>query len=125
MRRGPLICVPLALVLLASGFSAAGGLGSVSQGQPSLRVLKRQPLVVQGLSFKPGERVEVVLYATAQTTRRATASKAGSFTVSFHEVPLGRCSSLAVRAAGSFGSRAALKLPAPACLPARAPVSSA
>lgn len=117
MRRGPLICVPLALVLLASGFSAAAGFGSVSQGQPSLRVLERHPLVVQGLSFKPAERVVVVLSARSESRVRVRASASGSFTATFGDAPISRCERFVVRAFGALGSRAALKtFPLPACI---------
>ena len=91
--------------------------------KPSLRLLSTEPLVVQGRSFRPAERVHVKLVANDETIRRrATASPAGLFRADFGTVPLGRCAGFSVRAVGSLGSVAVLKrLPLPACMPARNP----
>ena len=72
---------------------------------------------MRGLNFQAGERVRVILSAQDVLVRRAKASAAGSFVVSFGQVSIGRCEAFGVRAVGDRDSRAVLKLPQPACLP--------
>jgi hypothetical protein len=106
----------VALTLAASGSAVGTGFGSEA-ARPSLRLVDRDPFTVKGLNFKPRERVKVVLHADEVMSRRATANELGAFLVRFGEVSIGRCDAFSVRAFGSRGSRAALKLPQPACLP--------
>jgi len=112
----------VAATLLASLVAAPTVLGSNSR--PALRLLDRQPFVVEGKHFKPGERITVVLVARQGETSRATANGGGSFTVNFGDVQIDRCEGYSVRATGSLGSRAWLKPFAPACLPDAAPLRS-
>jgi hypothetical protein len=84
---------------------------------PSLRLVKFQPLTVQGRSFAPGERVRVRVLAPDAAFRWATADRVGSFTARF-DIPATRCDLIRVIAIGSGAGRVVLKrLPSPACSP--------
>ena len=110
-----LALIPVAAV---AAISAAGA----TTAAPTLSLAGRQPLVVRGTHFQPRERVRVTVYADETRTARVRASASGSFLVSFPGMVLvDRCTGLRVRAAGSQGSVALLKLPLPACLPAKNP----
>jgi hypothetical protein len=116
MRKLALITVA---GLVAAGAIAALGLSSEmrSPAQPSLRVIDRSPFTVQGRHFRSRERVKVTLAKDARVrTRRVTASGSGVFSAAAPEVAVDRCDTIMVRAVGSAGSRAQLKLlPQPAC----------
>ena len=86
--------------------------------RPALRVSGTQPLVVQGTSFRPAERVTLTAM-TLLGPRRAMvrASRAGRFAATFH-IPAQPCgSAFALRAIGALGSRATVGLPSRACIP--------
>jgi hypothetical protein len=87
---------------------------------PALRLLSLHPVQVRG-HFRPDERVKITVFTTVQRVRRARATGAGSFVVSFGDAPISRCSGFTIRAVGSRGSVAVYKLPRPACLPVRSP----
>jgi len=81
-----------------------------------------KPVVVTGAHFKAQEKVKLTLRTpTDVLVRRTTASRRGSFRSDFGTVTFGRCGSFTVRAVGAKGSSAMLKLPLPACMPARSP----
>jgi hypothetical protein len=113
VRRALVAAAAAALVLGCIAVAAA-------PSKPALRVVAVKPLVVQGQRFLPRERVVVTLYlrqyAGETVTRRAVAGRTGSFRVSFGEETFDRCSAPFLRANGSRGSRAVLKLPLPTCL---------
>ncbi len=112
----------LARVALLGVAVAIAATPAVAQPQqPSLRLIDRSPLIVQGLHFKTGERVRIEVLSEQGEAQRVTATRYGSFTTRFDEVRVGRCDALWVRATGSKGSVAVLKTAAPAaCLPVRA-----
>jgi hypothetical protein len=84
--------------------------------RPGLRLMKTRPVQVHGSGFAPGERVRVVLHAGASAaTRRAGASAAGGFTVTFRGTSIGVCVPLNIVATGSAGSRARLLRRNPEC----------
>jgi hypothetical protein len=117
MRRTPLIALAIALVLVVV-LTAAWGSGSASRA--ALRVRSTSPLTVRGLHFKASERVRVAVVATGKrAVKRIRATARGTFTTSgFRSVGYDPCSSdLFVSAAGSRGSRAALKVPQRECPP--------
>lgn len=88
---------------------------------PALRALQLVPLTVQGLHFGPREQVVLTLFGPDGIARKeatATADANGSFATRFGNERGSHCDTL-VRAVGSRGNRAVLKLlPRPACLPA-------
>jgi hypothetical protein len=103
-----------AVALLA----AAGALGATAP-QPQLRLGAGAPLTVHGAGFKAHERVRVTYSAERTWAHSETASAAGSFTARFAGVRFDACEARWLRAAGSLGSRAAVKLPRPSCPPAQ------
>ena len=111
------------IVFIVAAAVAAVALGSAAATRPApaLSIAARQPVQIRGVHFLPRELVRVTATSDATETQRVRASASGSFLVSFDGMVLDRCSGLRVRAAGSRGSVALLKLPLPACLPARNP----
>jgi hypothetical protein len=107
--------------LLATA-AAVAALGFASNGQsserPALRVIDQRPFTVQGQHFRARERVKVTLYRqeTSVRTRRVTASPSGAFRTVLQDTAVDRCDMIFVRAVGTRGSTAVLKLlPRPAC----------
>jgi hypothetical protein len=119
MRRLTLILA--AGLLITSGAIAAFGSASSgrSSARPALRVIDPKPFTVQGRHFRSNERVKVTLYKEQASvrTRRVTSSKSGVFTAQLPEAGTSRCEAIFIRAVGSRGSTAQLKLPRPACHP--------
>ncbi len=115
MRRG----VAVAVLLAAALVSAAATTAASTQPKPRLTLVATAPLTVIGTNFRSRERVRVIAIVGAEReTRRTRASSSGTFRVAFSEaVRLDRCLGIFVSAVGSGGSRAALKLPQPACPP--------
>jgi hypothetical protein len=68
------------------------------------------PFTVHGAHFVARERVTVVAQADGRHVKTVTASAAGAFTAKFLSVELGACAMYFVRATGSEGSRATLKV---------------
>jgi hypothetical protein len=123
-RAGILEAVALlaVLLLLAAPLAASASGSSERAGRsPSIRLVSQQPLVVRGRHFRSSERVRVVVLASSRRVRRVTATGTGTFTATFRKVRFVRCTGLDVRAIGSKGSIAVLKLPQPACAPVREP----
>jgi hypothetical protein len=73
---------------------------------PSLRVSSLTPLVVHGAHFRPSERVKVMLVGVA--VKRTKADAQGRFVARFR-VGVDVCDGYSLRAAGSKGSKAALR----------------
>ena len=95
--------VVLALLLATPAF---GG----KPRRASLELRSIDPVVVTGRGFAPGE--PVLLTATAEGTGRVVplvAKRNGTFTARFR-LHLGPCAPLTVRAVGTRGSRAILKV---------------
>jgi hypothetical protein len=102
----------LAAAALVAG-AAASAEGRTAAG-PSLKLMKRDPLQVQGLRFKVGERVRVT--ATSATTSKVTrqvvrTTARGTFTAKLGTWD--RCAVVVVRAVGVRGDKAKLVLRPP------------
>lgn len=76
------------------------------------------PLAVHGRGFHAREHVRVTIGARADTV---VATRDGTFVAPFPGFTISRCGAVLIRAVGSKGTTAALKIPRPACLPARTP----
>jgi hypothetical protein len=116
MRRRPWGGQALAAAALVFGLSGFGG--SESAKGPSLRLTQVAPLEVVGAHFRSHERVRLIAdIGRARDTKRIRASGEGAFLGRF-AIGGGHCTSVRVRAVGSSGSKAQLKLPPrPACMP--------
>lgn len=106
----------LAAVVLAAALAPAAALASSSPPGASIRLQSRTPLVVVGVRFRPHEHVTLIAFALVPVRRRVVASRTGSFRLVLPRAPQGRCGTAQIRAVGSLGSVAAIKLPLPACM---------
>ena len=107
----------VALVVVFSAAAAGTAFAAVA-ARPALRVVEASPLVVRGTGFHARERTRVTLYAEQTKTEVVTATAAGTFRVSFGDVPLSRCDGFRIVAVGRAGSRARLvRPPLPECNP--------
>jgi hypothetical protein len=115
----------LALVLLVLfGVSAAGPLATLAHdaraalATPTLRITRLEPLIVKRVRFQPRERVRVAGFVN-QTNVAITvrSNAAGTFTIDLgNDVHLEGCSAGAfLKAVGSRGTVAILKIPPRAC----------
>lgn len=101
-------------ILLAA--LALAGTAAATSAPPRLAVTVRTPtLVLRGSGFHARERVTLTAGSTVAHIR---ATRLGSFTIDTG-IALSRCTGAIVRAVGTAGSVALLKLPQPACMPAR------
>jgi hypothetical protein len=107
-----------ACAFLLAAAALAAGVASSAEGRtaagPSLKLIKRDPLQVQGLRFKVRERVRVT--ATSATTSKSTTrvvrtSARGTFTAKLGTWD--RCAAVVVKAVGARGDRARLILQPP------------
>lgn len=71
----------------------------------TLRVMDKQPLVVRGTGFRPGERVLVLAAARRHGDERVVATATGSFVARF-DFAVPRCARVWIRAIGSRGTQA-------------------
>ena len=107
----------LAVVLLvAVSAGAASSAETGSSKRPALRITGLSPLSVQGLNFKPLERVKLLAFADRLADRDVRAGRTGTFAVTFSLRP-GRCTAFVIQAFGNRGSRAMTDRTAPACTP--------
>jgi hypothetical protein len=74
------------------------------------------PVTVRGTGFRSNERVRVTFSAKSTRTKSVIASARGTFRVTFSGLSIGSCDAYAVRASGSRGSSAFLKV-MPECAP--------
>jgi hypothetical protein len=113
--RGLLVATVLSAAALPSSLAAA-------QSAPTLHLAGRSPVTVVGSYFAPVERVRVTVSGLTTSTLAVRTTAAGSFRVAFPDVRFGRCAGFRVRAVGlRRGEVVMLKIPLPACLPARSP----
>jgi hypothetical protein len=102
----------LVLVVAAAAASAAGA------GQPTLRLVDRQPLVVRGEGFRPGERITLVAVTGLGPRIIRTTARNGSFRATFRLADQPCAAAFAVRARGDRGSFAIMRMPEPRpCVP--------
>jgi len=104
MRRLLLITAVLAAVVAAPG--------GLARTHPSIDVTRVIPITVQGLGFKAGERVKIVVRTPGVFRKTVTATRRGRFTAIFRRGS--KCASIHVLATGNKGSRATAYVP-PSC----------
>ena len=114
MRRPLRLLVMTATVLVLGALTA---ISTAAVSRPSLVVVKRQPLTVQGRHLKPHAHVRVTLTSSGQTTRRVTVGRSGRFTVTFTQT-LDRCTQWTVRVTQSGRAAVIVRGPNPQCTPA-------
>jgi hypothetical protein len=106
-------------VLLVLSVALLAGAAVASTRGARVSVESLSPAVVRGAGFKARERVAVTLSAKTTRTKAVTATAAGTFRVAFRAVTLGRCDFFAVRARGTRGRTAFLRV-TPECAPSGA-----
>jgi hypothetical protein len=109
-------CLIAALLLLATCAPAAARAPA-----PVLTLAGNAPLVVAGTHFVPGELVRIAVQPAAIAAIRVRANGAGVFSASLPGLTSSRCTGIRISASGTHGTFAILKLPRPACMPARTP----
>ena len=100
-----------AIALVAAAAASADGRTSAA---PALKLVKRDPLQVQGLRFQAKERVRVT--ATSVISAKTTRQLVRTTTRGTFSAKLGtwdRCAAVVVRAVGARGDRAKLVIQAP------------
>ena len=120
MRKLTLVVTAGLLITAGSVTALAAAQPDRTSAQPALRLVDRAPLTVQGRQFRALERVKVTVTVYKETaavhTRRVKTSRAGVFTAALPEARVDRCDAIFIRAVGTGGSLAQLKLlPRPAC----------
>ena len=107
MRFGPKSWAVAAVAVLALSIPAA------ASTKPGLRVQSLSPFSVRGTNFKTLERVRVTLDGEWVTYAKANVN--GVFVATFKGISVDRCDGAAVRAVGSRGTTAMLRLPQLEC----------
>ena len=98
---------------------------SVPSSKPALRIARAaHPLIIRGLYFKASERVRVTgSVSDAKIARTLLSTVSGTFTINLgNGVSLAGCSGgVSLRAVGTLGSVAILKIPPKMCAVVRTP----
>ena len=98
------------MLVLVLGGTAAGAV----ERRPALAIVDVKPLTVRGSSFRPRERVTLLVVAGKPLTTHARAGAGGGFRVSF-PVRVEGCMAVHVQAIGARGSRAATGIDVAGC----------
>jgi hypothetical protein len=85
---------------------------------PTLRVRARDPFSLRGTHFQAFERVKLTLNGTWR--KRVESDVHGTFVARFRNITVDICDGFVLRATGSKGSKAILRVPAREC-PSRNP----
>jgi hypothetical protein len=102
----------VALVAALSVSVVSSGAGTAPA---KMRIVDLTPVTVQGLRFRAGERVRVVLNANRRYVRIARAGRGGSFATRF-AVYADACAAFNLRATGASGAVAVVtRKPPPSC----------
>jgi hypothetical protein len=94
----------LALVL------AFGAAPADASARARVTVVDTTPFTVRGSSFKPAERVALLVAVKSRWQRTVVATSTGSFVARFTGPTIGRCTAYFVRARGNLGSVAVIKV---------------
>jgi hypothetical protein len=107
----------IVIAVVAVGVFATLGVAG-TEAKPALRAASSKPLVVVGTGFAASERVTVTALTPLRSRSvRVSASRLGVFRarLGWFTQPCGK--PFSVRARGTTGSTAAMRLPAPPCVP--------
>jgi hypothetical protein len=95
--------------LLALGLVlAVAGIGATNGPRATLRAIDLEPLTLRGASFKPSERVKLLVAAPKPSQRVVRADARGRFRVVL-ALAVDGCDAVVVQAIGARGSRAAFR----------------
>jgi hypothetical protein len=96
-----------AVAALTAGSVSARPAGTAVH-KPTATIAFAAEVVVKGKYFKPREKVTVTLSSTTisqKWTRKATATKTGTFTASFGHIALSSCNQYTLKVVGSLKSK--------------------
>jgi hypothetical protein len=97
--------------------AALAGPSAGAARKPSLTLVASDPITVAGAHFRPLAGVKVTVYALRTISRATTASRAGTFRLTFAGPLLAGCSGTAyIQAVGPKGQVAALRIQRPSCM---------
>jgi Flp pilus assembly protein CpaB len=100
------VAVVLGACVLSVAGAASAGTDSAARARAQLHVLDTQPVVVRGVGFEAGERVQILLSTGGHSLwKTKLATPAGAFNVRF-AASIGACGRYTLQAVGSRGSRA-------------------
>jgi len=109
--------IVLGAVVAASSFVLAVS-GLSGNSGPTIRLVDREPFIVQGASFRPFEQVSVTALTLIGPKRVSVrASRQGGFRARLRLVDQPCGGAFAIRALGRLGSRATLWLRGEPCIP--------
>ena len=92
---------------VAAALVAPTALGTTSR----LTITDTTPFTVRGTHFKPYEHVRVAVTTSAGGgVHSVVAGTAGGFLTRYQQISLGACATYTVRATGSLGSRATVRV---------------
>jgi hypothetical protein len=93
-------------VAALAAVALAAGPASGSARSAHLRLVDSAPATVRGTGFHHGEHVKVAVREGIRdvAVRRVTATRAGTFTVTFPGVEFGACDAFTINALGALGS---------------------
>ncbi|HEY7379894.1 MAG TPA: hypothetical protein VH572_01690 [Gaiella sp.] len=114
------LVVLVGVMLVFAAMSVAGGAQPETFRKPTLRIGALYPLTINGSHFRARERVTVTVRTPAPHVKRVTATRTGTFRVTY-AFTIPRCGTVTVRAVGGQGSRVTTQVPRPDCVEADAP----
>jgi hypothetical protein len=121
-RRARLLSLAVVvLAALAAVVAGSAAAGTRHHHHPKLSLVRTHPLTVSGRGFVARREVVVTLKSAQTVSRRVTASRRGTFTVSFAATAVDRCSGWTVSAQQTHHATAVLRGPKPQCAPAATP----
>jgi hypothetical protein len=88
---------------------------TAAASSPHLRITTVSPLTLRGNGFAANERVRVTVSAEISATRRVLTGSGGGFVARFPTITFGYCTASIIRAVGSTGDTAVIRIAAPEC----------
>ena len=98
------------LALVLSLFFVALPAADASTRAAHINFPSLSPVTVRGTGFRPSERVAVTVSAKQTRTKTVTATRFGSFRVTFPGLSIGHCEAFGASAKGNRGSRTSFKV---------------
>ncbi len=88
---------------------------TATAGSPHIRITNVSPLTLRGTGFAAHERVRVTVSAETSASRRILTGSRGGFVARFPTITFRYCTASMIRAVGSTGDKAVLRIAAPEC----------
>jgi len=88
---------------------------TATASSPRIRLTTVSPLTLRGTGFAIRERVRITVNAETSATRRVLTGSGGGFVARFPTLTFRYCTASIIRAVGSTGDTAVLRIAAPEC----------